>query len=328
MRRALVVGINFYQHVPLLSECVNDARAVESVLARNADDSPNFNVALLTATSAAEAVDRRKLKDSIEELFEGAPEVALLYFSGHGSGESVGGYICSSEASRGDDGVSLHEIVQLAGASKATNRVIVLDSCHSGMIGNHAYAKDVAEIRDGMTILTASTGRQAAKEIPGRGGVFTQLFVDALGGAAANLAGEVTPGSVYAHVDRALGSWGQRPVFKTNVSRFVVLRKTTPPIDPAELRQIATLFKTDDYELPLDPSFEPERLPEQLADSSIPKPDLVNNRIFAILQNYVKVNLVVPVGERHMWHAAMHYKSCKLTVLGQHYHDLVAKGLI
>jgi len=41
--------------------------------------------------------------------------------------------------------------------------------------------------------------------------------VDALGGAAANLVGDVTPGSVYAHIDQSLGPWAQRPVFKTNV---------------------------------------------------------------------------------------------------------------
>ena len=45
-------------------------------------------------------------------------------------------------------------------------------------------------------------------EVPGGGaGVFTTLFVDALGGAAANLIGDVTPGSVYAHIDQSLGPW-------------------------------------------------------------------------------------------------------------------------
>jgi len=35
--------------------------------------------------------------------------------------------------------------------------------------------------------------------------VFTGLLVDALSGGAANLVGDVTPGSVYAHIDQSLG---------------------------------------------------------------------------------------------------------------------------
>ena len=72
--------------------------------------------------------------------------------------------------------------------------------------------------------MTASTADQYAGEENGSG-VFTDLFVDALSGAAANLIGDVTPGAVYAHVDQSLGPWGQRPVFKTNVQNFVSLRK-------------------------------------------------------------------------------------------------------
>ena len=56
-----------------------------------------------------------------------------------------------------------------------------------------------------MTVLTASTADQFAMEVPGGGaGVFTTLLVDALVGAAANLLGENTPGSVYAHIDQSL----------------------------------------------------------------------------------------------------------------------------
>lgn len=62
-----------------------------------------------------------------------------------------------------------------------------------------------------MTILTASTDEQYASE-DAAGGIFTNLVVDALAGAAANLVGDITPGSVYAHVDQSLGPWEQRPV--------------------------------------------------------------------------------------------------------------------
>ena len=50
--------------------------------------------------------------------------------------------------------------------------------------------------------------------------------------------------------------------------------------------------------------------------------------IFATLQRYVKLNLVVPVGEEHMYYAAIHHKACKLTTQGQHYWNLVKKNTI
>jgi hypothetical protein len=78
----------------------------------------------------------------------------------------------------------------------------------------------------------------------------------------------------------------------------------------------------------LDPSYEPERSAEQLSDRSIPAPDPAKNRVFAALQEMTRVNLVRPVGAPHMWHAAMQSKGCELTVLGQHYWNLVQEDLI
>ena len=158
--------------------------------------------------------------------------------------------------------------------------------------------------------------------------MFTNLLVDALNGTAANLLGDITPGSVYAHIDQSLGPWAQRPVFKTNVKSFVSLRKVEPPITLADLRVLPSHFPTAGHRLPLDPSFEPVRSEEEIGNPSMPAPNPANNVTFARLQRYVKVNLVRPVDTEHMWHAAMESKACELTVLGRHYRELVAKGLI
>jgi hypothetical protein len=48
------------------------------------------------------------------------------------------------------------------------------------------------------------------------------------------------------------------------------------------------------YDFPLDPEYEPERSDEQRANPDIPSPDPRKNEIFAVLQRYVKVNLVRP----------------------------------
>jgi len=41
---------------------------------------------------------------------------------------------------------------------------------------------------------------------------------------------------------------------------------------------------------------------------------------------YNRVNLLVPVGAPHMWHAAVDSKTVKLTALGEHYRRLAAKA--
>jgi hypothetical protein len=184
-------------------------------------------------------------------------------------------------------------------------------------VGANPNNRDVSEVAEGVTILTASTKGQYAAEVDG-GGVFTGLLIDALGGAAANLVGQVTPGGVYAHIDQSLGTWSQRPVFKTNVKAFVSLRQVQPPLALADLRRLAKLFPAAGHELRLDPTYEPTHSaadPEKTA-------------VFAILQKYNRVNLLIPVGAPHMWHAAMEGKSVKLTALGEHYRRLSAADLI
>ena len=328
MRKALVVGIDNYNNVSQLYGCVNDSFSVKAMLDRHADGSVNFGVRHLTATSPSDPVDREELRQAIENLFEGDGEVALFYFAGHGHIESTGGYLCSSDIKSGNDGVPLAEIMTMANQSKIQNRVIILDSCYGGVTGGNALQPQVAEISDGVTILTASTAEQYATEENGAG-VFTNLLVDALGGAASNLVGDVTPGGVYAHVDQSLGPWAQRPVFKTNVKRFVSLRKVQPHLELAELRRISEFFPTSGYQFQVDPTYEPERHETWASDpKGIPAPDPNHNAIFKILQKYNRVGLAVPEGAPHMWHAAMESKTIRLTALGEHYRKLAAKGLI
>jgi hypothetical protein len=256
----------------------------------------------------------------VRELFAGDSETALFYFAGHGFIEITGGYLITSESGAGDEGLSLNDVLILANTSKAKNKVIILDSCHSGIAGtssiNGTYSGEIAE---GITILTASTAEQYASEKNGSG-IFTSLLVDALSGAAANLVGDVTPGSIYAHIDQSLGPWEQRPVFKTNVKSFVSLRRVQPPIELSDLRRICELFPNPGFEFKLDPTFEPNL---KGRDLGMPLPDSENTRTFAVLQKFNRVNLLVPVNATHMWDAAMENKTCRLTALGEHYRKLV-----
>jgi len=324
MRKALVVGINYYEHVSGLFGCVDDAHSVKAALERHGDGSINFDARLLTGTGPTDVVNRHDLKDQINALFADDCEIALFYFAGHGYIEATGGHLICSDSQRGDDGISLNDVLALANSSKAKNKIIILDSCHSGIAGTPSTGGDNATIAEGVTILTASTKDQYATEENGRG-VFTTLFVDALNGVAANLVGEVSPGGIYAYIDQSLGAWEQRPVFKTNVKSFVALKNVQPTIQLADLQRLTEFFPKPGHEFQLDPSFEPEM---KGRSEGMPDPDPENTRTFAILQKFNRVNLLVPVGVRHMWNAAVESKTCRLTVLGEHYRRLVEKGRI
>jgi hypothetical protein len=306
MRKALVVGINDYPGEPLRG-CVNDANAIASVLETHADGGPNFSVKLVT--SPGDAVTRAELRGLIEKLFAGDCDVCLFYFSGHGYIKSTGGYLVTLDAKKYDEGVSMDDILAIANQSKVKDKVILLDCCHSGAMGTPIITgANTAQLSEGLSVLTASRDSESALEINGKG-VFTSLVVDAIKGGAADLRGYITPGSVYAYVDQALGPWDQRPIFKTNVTRFTSLRSISPPVPFETLRRICMYFQQPEDEFKLDPSYE---FTEAQAN-----PDHV--AIFKDLQKFERVGLVVPVGDEHMYYAAMNSKSCRLTALGFQY---------
>lgn len=323
MNKALVVGINFYPNYGTLHGCVNDAEEVGARLERHHDKSINFDVRYLIGKDKNSPVSRSELRARVQELFKDDNAIALLYFAGHGFVDGTGGFLVTSDCQDGANGLSLTEVMALANESKARNKVLILDSCHSGAAGSQISLGDRAILSAGMTILTASSATQYAIEENGSG-VFTSLLVDALDGGAANLLGHVTPGSIYAHIDQSLGSWQQRPIFKTNVSAFTPLRKVDPPISLSDLHRMRVLFSAPKDRFALDPSFEPQ--PPAPNHGITPNP--VNTERFAVLQKMNRLNLVRPVDADHMYFAAMNSTSCELTALGRHYWRLIDQKLI
>jgi len=206
MRKALCVGIDSYQSASDLHGCVNDANGVNAVLERNGDGTLNFDVKLMCATSEASYITRGVLKDAIQELFESESEIALFYYAGHGSYDALGGYLCTSEVERVDDGLSLNDLMGIVAQSKAQNKVVILDSCHSGFVANSREMENYSILHNGTTVLAACDEKQYSSEEKGHG-VFTTLLIEALYGGAMNLLGEVSPGSIYSYIDRSLGGW-------------------------------------------------------------------------------------------------------------------------
>lgn len=315
MRRALLVGIDDYPAAPLAG-CVADAVGLEEVLSTHEEGSPNFDCRLLTSDQAE--ITRGTLRESIDQLFQHEADVALLFFSGHGTENNLGGYLVTPDASRYDEGVSMSDVLGYANGSPAREVVIILDCCHSGAFGALPVISNVnANVREGVSVLTASRSNQAALEQGGRG-VFTSLVCSALDGGAADVVGNVTVAATYAYVDQALGPWDQRPLFKSHVSTLTPLRRCSPLVPIEVLRRLPEWFLGPDDVFPLDPSYEPEAKPKH--------PE--NEEVLGLLQKCNRAKIVDPVDEEHMYFAAMNSKGCRLTPLGKHYWRLANEGRI
>lgn len=322
MRKALIIGIDNYTQCPLRG-CCNDADAVARVLEVNGDGSPNFSVKL-----EKDVCCKAKLKGLIKDCFSGDADIALFYYSGHGHIDSVGGYLVTPDFTDHDYGVSLQEVLTIANASRCKDKIIVLDSCFSGFMGSiNTAGQNTAVINEGVTILTASRSSETSVEVNGHG-LFTSLLLEALSGGAADITGHITPGGIYAYIDKALGPWEQRPVFKTNVTRFTSLRNVIPQVDISIIRKLCDYFSSENSEIKIDPSFEPTNSPNVTHKVVQPYANAVNTKIFSDLQKLEGIGLVVPVGEDHMYFAAMNSKSCALTSIGKQYWRLVHNKLI
>ena len=176
--KALIVGIDAYSQAPL-GGCTNDAEEIAKLLETNEDGSPNFSVKLkLNIQTKAE------LLKNLHSLFkEGESDIALFYFSGHGTDE-MAGQIVTPDFNSYDMGISMNDILRLANTSKSRNKIIILDCCYSWKLGDFsAIDSPDAIIGKGVTILTASDRDEVAIEdgITGHG-VFTELLIQGLKG--------------------------------------------------------------------------------------------------------------------------------------------------
>ena len=313
MKKALIVGLNQYPGHEL-KWCDNDAIAISGLMETNGDGSPNFDVRQIIDTCTKE-----HLQTSIQQLFADESDIALLYFSGHGH-DADGGYLVTTDYNEDRLGVRMTDILQMANTSKCKNKIITLDCCYSGPLGESPWTNDNSVLGFGVTIMAASLPTQEA-EVRGdvQHGTFTGLLIQGLNGGAADIAGNITPASLYSFVDQSLGAWQQRPVFKTNISQFLPIRTISPKVPKATLRKLSQYFTSPSDVYPLDPSYEDTNDPTVAHIYAEPYADKDHVAIFKELQLFASVGLVEPVDASYMYFAAMESKACKLTALGLHY---------
>jgi hypothetical protein len=314
MKRALLVGIDFYVSANNLTGCANDVRALLPFLARNEDDSPNLDCRQLVGSDARSPVTRDMLLAQVESLLSPGADYALFYFAGHGTPFEGDVILVTSDATQSTPGVRFTEILEGVKRSTIQETTVVLDCCFSGAATTvPVLSGDAAVLPPGLSVLTASRGDQTSSETANARGQFSTYLEGALDGGAADVLGHVTVAGLYSYLSESFGAWDQRPTFKANIDRLHDVRICNPRIPLSMLRQIVTWFPSADYQFSLDPSFEPTEEPRNSA----------NEAIFAGLQKLRAARLIEPVDEEHMYYAAMNSKACILTALGKHYWGMV-----
>lgn len=261
-RRALLVGINRYDHVGSLDSCVRDATAMRDILAIHEDGSPNYDCELWAdRTPDGRPITRAALREGCRQLFGDFDGEVELFFAGHGAITDHTGYLCTRDAARDDWGVPMHEVLGMVKRSRCCDVIIIVDCCHSGDMGNPPDQADgpslLSSLRENVTILAASRRTQVSPE-GSEHGLFTEAVLDALSGGAADERGRVTAPSIYAQVQARFRAWGRRLVFKSHATRVPVLRRCEPSITRAQLAELVDLFPTQCYKYLLDPEHEPE----------------------------------------------------------------------
>jgi len=181
VKRALLVGVNDYDNFSPLSGCVNDVDAVEPLLARSEDGTPNF--ACQKRTSSLGRVVRDSLLADVDALLAPGADVGLLYFAGHGSNRENDVILATQDGTEGTLGLSLSEILTKVQGSQVGEVIVILDSCFSGAAGGvPQLGTSASALRGGVSILAASRADQTAAETASGRGLFSTYLCGGLDG--------------------------------------------------------------------------------------------------------------------------------------------------
>lgn len=329
MGKALVIGIDKYRATPLKG-CVADARQMERLLSHHHNASKNYDVRLITSDESE--ITRGSFREALMALFENARDSNLLFFyAGHGAQTAWGGELVTQDFAPNSLGVAMNDVISLANESAAREVVVILDCCFGGDMANvpgmqtgavaDEFRKGLAVLGENVTLLSAARATEPSVEVDGHGS-FSRLLISGLEGAAANLIGEVTALSLYAHASKAFGEWDQRPVFKSHVTRPSVLREALPWIDPALLRRLPDHFETIESRVKMTAAHEGEGRP--LPDG---EPGTKAQQEFDYFKELRNAGLLETDGSQDLYFLATQtFGEVFLTSKGQYFWELVHQG--
>jgi len=202
---ALVVGIQEFANSKFnLRYSVADAKAIAQVLQQKA--APLFDKVNVETLTTQEMTTKEALIAAFSRYRTINPsDVFLFYVASHGVVDSAdlasreyflipSSFNTASEEALKRDGLSEGELKRMIASIPATRKLLMLDTCHAGAMGDAMMVstRDLAESGAvtviasavGSTILSASTSDQEALEGENGHGLFTSVLLQGLGGGA------------------------------------------------------------------------------------------------------------------------------------------------
>ena len=200
-RRSLIIGVNAYRPaIGKLKFCTEDARAIENALNSRKD---GYNSTKSTLLIDTQSEDLRPSKvNIIENIAEICAEsndedTLIIHFSGHGAiGVNKKLYLLPLDASAvsiEQTGIPWSWIQECIESSKARNKVLILDACHSGTGKNPTInreksldiANQLIENTEGFVCISSCAGGQLSYELEDLNhGLFTYYLVEGIKGGA------------------------------------------------------------------------------------------------------------------------------------------------
>lgn len=193
----VAVGVNDYSKYPggcnNLTLSIKDAKAVARLYGKNTAT----EYSLLTDGTAT----RSRIKAAITQVLgkAGVNDIVVFYFSGHGF---PGGF-CAY-----DGRLSYSEIRKAMSASRCKNKMMFIDSCHSGAMrqnGSHSgtSAANQAKKANVMLFLSSRDSEISRENSKLQNGLFTAYLLKGLkGGADVNRDRTITARELYDYVHR------------------------------------------------------------------------------------------------------------------------------
>jgi len=210
VRKALYVAIEDYENEDGERESqvrgsVEETKTLMKKLITFCDGKENFS-------QVSECYDRRattsEVTRQIKMLLSGKAELALFYFSGHGTIGQKGTEIVMHDHTYHFKGIDLNRILHWARLSDIESIIIILDCCYSDGIGFDPHilvGRELARIPEKVSILSSSGYYQMCYH-KRDSSIFTSHLLKGLDGKAKDREGRITIESLYSFISKEMSS--------------------------------------------------------------------------------------------------------------------------
>jgi len=196
---ALLIGVEEYQNLPNLFTPIRDVQAVGEILARKF----GYEVELLKNPTRKDIT--KKLNQFEKSLRRG--DLFLIYYAGHGVSKNGDGYWQPVNASVSDDSdwISNDYLTKKFKSFKATNILVISDSCYSGTLSRGLAVKTDNQPLDAIDKFMITPSRVVITSgglepvFDGGGGAHS-IFARALLSTLVEIDGPVTATKVYTKI--------------------------------------------------------------------------------------------------------------------------------